>query len=77
MITLLVVVWIFLPWCLHPSTIGGYGTCNVSTCITFYNMPCIVGFENHSSWSWNEVHRLLVHVKILEVNLVPMSLDNC
>jgi hypothetical protein len=38
----------FLPWCLHPLTSGGYG-CNVSTCITFYNMPCIVGLENHSS----------------------------
>jgi hypothetical protein len=45
--------------------------CHVNTCTTFCNMPCMLGLENHSSitsWSWNEVHRLLDYAKVLDVN---------
>jgi hypothetical protein len=32
-------------------------------------------FIHYPSWSWNEVHRLLDHAKVLDVNQVVMSLD--
>ncbi len=64
---LLVVMWILLPWWLCPWASGGHG-CHATTCITFCNMPCILGLENHPS-----IIHTRAGMRFIDYYIVPKS----
>ncbi len=67
MITRLVIAWTFFPQWFHPWANGGHG-CPISTCITFFNMPCILGLNNHSS-----IIHLGVGMRFINYYIMPKS----